>query len=152
MNLAPCAIAVTVAESLQVKVVIDTNVWVSAAICKGPSHELIQQWLVGAEFELIMCPELLGELTEVLTTRERLRRWVSLEFANSYLEMISTLVDLVADPPREEHGIRDGDDSYLVTLARMHGCEYIITGDKDLLEWPVQVPPCITPADFLQKS
>jgi predicted nucleic acid-binding protein len=34
----------------------------------------------------------------------------------------------------------------------MHGCEYIVTGDKDLLEWEAQVPPCITPADFLKKS
>lgn len=133
------------------KIVIDTNVWVSAAIRLGPSHELIQKWMAGAEFELIMCPELFNELTEVLTTRVRLRRWISLELANSYLDLISTLVDLVTDPPREEHGVRDDDDSYLVTLARMHGCEYIVTGDKHLLEWTVQVPPCIMPADFLQK-
>ncbi len=133
------------------KVVIDTNVWVSAAIRQAPSHELIQRWMAGAEFELIMCREILDELTEALTTRVRLRRWISLELANSYLDMISTLVDLVTDPPREEHGIRDDDDSYLVTLARTHGCEYIVTGDKHLLEWTVQVPPCIMPADFLQK-
>ena len=107
--------------------------------------------MAGAEVEMIMCREILDELTEALTTRVRLRRWISLELANSYLDMISTLVDLVTDPPREEHGIRDDDDSYLVTLARTHGCEYIVTGDKHLLEWTVQVPPCIMPADFLQK-
>lgn len=88
---------------------------------------------------------------EVLATRVRLRQWIALELANPYLDMISTLVDLVADPPKAEHGIRDDDDSYLVALARIHGCECIVTGDKDLLEWEVQVPPCITPADFLKK-
>ena len=133
------------------KIVIDTNVWVSAAIREGPSHDLVQKWMAGDDVGLIMCPELLDELTEVLTTRVRLRRWISLELANSYLDVVNSLVDLVADPPREVHGVRDAGDSYLVTLARMHACDYIVTGDKDLLEWEPQVPPCITPADFLLK-
>ena len=52
------------------KVVIDANVWISAAIRKGPSHLLVEQWMAGADFEIVMCPELLAEIAEVLTTRE----------------------------------------------------------------------------------
>jgi putative PIN family toxin of toxin-antitoxin system len=134
-----------------VKIVIDTNVWVFTAIRRGPSHKLVQLWMAGAEFELIMCPELLSELTEVLTTRDRLRRWISLDLARSYLDVITTLVNLVPDPVSQKHGVRDDDDTYLVTLALTHDCEFIVTGDKDLLEWETQIPPCITPADFLER-
>ena len=42
----------------------------------------------------------------------------------------------------------DADDDYLVALARQHDADYIVTGDKDLLEWDDQVPPAITPAAF----
>ena len=59
------------------KVVIDANVWISAAIRKGPSHLLVGQWMAVADFEVVMCHELLDEIAEVLTTRERLRRWIS---------------------------------------------------------------------------
>ncbi len=37
-------------------------------------------------------------------------------------------------------------DDYLIALAREHGVDYIVTGDKDLLEWSEQQPPVIAPA------
>lgn len=132
------------------KVVIDANVWISAAIRKGPSHLLVEQWMAGADIEVVMCPELLAEIAEVLTMRERLRRWISLENAEAYVEMIATLVDLVPDPPDEDHGVRDIEDTYLVSLARDNGCDFIVTGDKDLLEWQRQEPRCITPSSFVE--
>ena len=129
------------------KVVIDANVWISAAIRKGPSHVVVERWLAGGDIEVVMCPELLDEISEVLTTRERLRKWISHEDALAYVEIIGTMVDLVPDPPTEEElGVRDSDDNYLVSLARIHRCAFIVTGDKDLLEWERQEPRCITPA------
>ncbi len=77
--------------------------------------------MAGADIEVVMCPELLAEIAEVLTMRERLRRWISLENAEAYVEMIATLVDLVPDPPDEDHGVRDIEDTYLVSLARDNG-------------------------------
>ncbi len=132
------------------KVVIDANVWISAAIRKGPSHLLVEQWMAGADFEIVMCPELLAEIAEVPTTRERLRRWISLEDAEAYIKMIATLVDLVPDPPDEDLGVRDSADAYLVSLARDNNCDFIVTGDKDLLEWELQEPQCIAPASFIE--
>ena len=106
--------------------------------------------MAGADIEVVMCPELLAEIAEVLTTRERLRRWISLEVAKAYVEMIATLVDLVPDPPDEDLGVRDSEDTYLVSLARDNGCDFIVTGDKDLLEWQRQEPRCITPSSFVE--
>lgn len=61
------------------------------------------------------------------------------------------MVDLVPDPLVEEVGIRDSEDAYLVSLARMHHRDFIVTGDKDLLEWEHQEPPCIAPATLLDR-
>ena len=133
------------------KIVIDANVWISAAIQRGPSYVIVDRWLAGAEIEVVICPELLHEISEVLTSRERLRKWISHERAATFIEMIGTMVDLVPDPPVEDIGIRDIEDAYLVSLARMHNCDFIVTGDKDLLEWERQEPPCITPASLLDR-
>lgn len=54
------------------KIVIDANVWISAAIRRGPSYVIVDRWLAWLEIDVVMCPELLHEISEVLTSRERL--------------------------------------------------------------------------------
>lgn len=88
-----------------------------------------------------MCPELLGEIREVLTTRPRLRKWISLETATLFVDTIEVLVDLVDDPTEVQTETRDPNDDYLVALARTHDVAVIVSGDKDLLEWEAQSPP-----------
>ncbi|MCP4960622.1 MAG: putative toxin-antitoxin system toxin component, PIN family [Actinomycetia bacterium] len=129
---------------------LDANVFVSGAIQKGASFRIVQRWLAGGSFEVILCPELLAEITDVLTERPRLRKWIDLAVAEEYIHTISTLVDIVADPAPIEAATRDVDDDYLVALAREHSADFIVTGDKDLLEWEDQTPPAITPAAFEQ--
>lgn len=131
------------------KVILDANVFVSAAIHNGASHRIVHSWLAGtAEIEVVMCPTLLTEIRDVLTTRPRLRKWIPLGLAHHFVEAIEALVDLVADPDLVEAETRDADDDYLIALARTHNVDLIVTGDKDLLEWNSQQPPVVTPADF----
>ena len=96
-----------------------------------------------------MCAELFAELADVLTQREKIRQWISLDDARTYLDAIRVLVDIVPTPPVEDVGLRDSADSYIVALARKESCVFIVTGDRDLLEWTDQRPPCIVPAAFL---
>lgn len=132
-----------------VLVVIDANVFVSAAIQRGASHRIVESWLSGrANFEVVMCPKLLGEIREVLTTRPRLRKWISLENATLFVDTIETIVDLVNDPEAIEPETRDSNDDYLIALARTHNVDVIVSGDKDLLDWEPQHPPVVTPARF----
>jgi putative PIN family toxin of toxin-antitoxin system len=128
-----------------VLVVIDANVFVSAAIQRGASHRIIESWLSGrADFDVVMCPQLLGEIREVLTTRPLLRKWISLEDATLFVDTIETIVDLVDDPDTVATETRD----YLIALARTHNVDVIVSGDKDLLEWEPQHPPVVTPTQF----
>lgn len=70
------------------------------------------------------------------------------DVARRHVDTLAALVDLVPDPSLVERLTRDVDDDYLVALAREHDVDFIVTGDKDLLEWREQVPPVITPAAF----
>lgn len=129
------------------RAVIDANVFVSAAIRTGSSHRVIQAWLENEAFELVICPRLLAEVAEVLG-RPRLRRWIAADVAARFVETIRLTADLVEDPADVVAVTRDPGDDYLVALAVAHGADYIVTGDKDLLEWAGQLPPVVTPERF----
>lgn len=114
-------------------VVIDANVFVSAAIQRGASYRIVESWLTGtADFEVVRCRALLDEIREVLTTLPRLRRWISLETATLFVDTIETLVDLVDlvdDPAEISNETRDPNDDYLIALARTNDVEFIVSGD-----------------------
>ncbi|MEO6627840.1 MAG: PIN domain-containing protein [Aquihabitans sp.] len=80
------------------KVVLDTNVFVSAAISTGPPHRVVQAWLEYRTFDVLMCPQLLAEVTEVMTERPRLRRWLSLDDALVLVDRLTTESAMVANP------------------------------------------------------
>ena len=130
------------------RVVLDANVFVSAAIKTGPSHRLVQRWLKVGEFEVVVCPQLIAEVTDVLMNRPRIRRWIDLDAASRFVELLGAVADVVPDPVAVEAMTRDRDDDYLVALARRYAADFIVSGDRDLLEWVGQVPPVITPAAF----
>ena len=132
------------------KVVLDANILVSAAISRGASHRIVQSWMADANFEVVICPQLLDEVRDVLTRRPRLRRFIDIAVANDFIGTVEALADCASDPSPEsiETTTRDRDDDYLVALARLHNADLIVTGDRDLLEWEDQHPAVVTPADF----
>ncbi len=97
-----------------VRVVIDANVFVSAAIGRGTSTRLIEQWMSGrASFEVIVCPRMIGEISDVLD-RPRLRKRISADDVREFVEVISILPNQVPDPSEIAVATRDADDDYLV--------------------------------------
>ena len=103
-----------------VRVVVDANVFVSAAIGRGPSTRLIDAWMSGqASFEIIICPRLIGEIRDVLD-RPRLRKRISADDAREFVAAILILPNQVSDPAEIAVATRDADDDYLIALAREH--------------------------------
>ena len=66
------------------------------------------------------------------------------------MDDLITLLELVSDPVDVRPVTRDPNDDYLVALATDQGVDFIVTGDKDLLEWEEQSPPVVAPAAFEQ--
>jgi putative PIN family toxin of toxin-antitoxin system len=129
-------------------VVLDANVRVSAAIQRGPSHRIVQAWREQREFALVICPLLVDEVEDVLTMRPRLRRWIDIDLAREYLDVLRTFDRIASDPAPGPPITRDVNDDYLIALAREQGADLIVSGDNDLLEWPEQQPPVVTPETF----
>jgi len=129
------------------RVVLDANIFVSAAISLGPSHRIVQAAFVGDRVRALLCPALITEVENVLA-RPRLQTRISNAEVRVFLDDLTMLLDFVPDPLDVPAVTRDPKDDYLVALAGAHGADWIVTGDKDLLEWEAQSPPAITPADF----
>jgi putative PIN family toxin of toxin-antitoxin system len=130
------------------RVVIDSNVLISARLSpRGSPGRLLAAWLDG-RFELIVSPALLAELAGVLE-RPKFRHWLTVEEAQAFVHMLHITATVLDDPPQQHHDVRDPDDSYLVTLARSANVDYLVSGDGDLTSLQSPEPPVIKPADFL---
>ncbi|MGE4226685.1 MAG: putative toxin-antitoxin system toxin component, PIN family [Vicinamibacterales bacterium] len=131
------------------RVVIDPNVLVSAAISStGPPRAIITSW-TDERFELVISPALIEELRGVLH-RSKLRRWISLDLADEFIDGLAQDATIVGDPPTLPSLSRDPDDDYLIALARATRADYLISGDRDLLDLEDPDPPILSPRQFAE--
>jgi putative PIN family toxin of toxin-antitoxin system len=130
------------------RVVLDTNVFVSAAIQSGASHRIVQRLIRENSDELIICDEILSEIRDVLLSRPRLRKWISLDDAKRYVEMLQLRFNFVLNPALIITLSRDSDDDYILALAQRERADYVISGDKDLLVLQIPEISIVTPAEF----
>ena len=130
------------------RVVLDANVLVSAVISTaGPPRQIVAAWIVG-RFELVASPALFEELRDVLD-RPRLRRWVSTATAANFIDGLAEDAEVIDDPPAQPALSPDPDDDYLITLARAAQADYLVSGDRHLLDLADPEPPVLTPRQFL---
>jgi putative PIN family toxin of toxin-antitoxin system len=115
------------------KVVLDTNVLISAVLSPGnPPDMVLQAWRDGA-FELLISFPMLGELSEALT-RPKIRKRLGHSIAEVYA-FVSDLSDMatIVTPRRKIRVITDDPDDNTVLEAAVAGhADYIVTGDKVL--------------------
>ncbi len=129
------------------RAVLDPNVLISAVISPaGAPREILTAWTQG-RFDLIVSPELLGELRDVLA-RPRLRRWVSEAVAAEYVDGLTDGALLIDDPPAQPGLSPDPDDDYLIMLARAAGADYLVSGDHHLTGLDDATPPVLAPREF----
>lgn len=116
------------------RVVLDTNVLVSALIRRtSVPGALLEAWRDG-RLEVVVSSALLAELERVLAY-PRLRRYLALT-ADEARSLVAELRDvaLIADAVDVEVVTRDPDDDHVLAAAVAGGAEYIVSGDRDLLE------------------
>ena len=114
------------------KVVLDTNVLVSALLSPGgmPAR-IVRAWL-DERFTLVSHPLQLDELRDV-TRRDRIRALIRPAKAGRLVNQIARLALLPATLPRGERS-PDLRDDFLLALCEAAGADWLATGDKaDLL-------------------
>jgi len=134
------------------RVVLDTNVLISAIIsCKGSPAKILGLWRKGA-FELVFSEETLQEFIDVMSRPKLLRitgiNEDELNTLVSYLRYSSIVVDSSEDIAI---AIEDPDDAKFISCAVRAGAKYIVSGDHHLLD----IEKCegtaiVTPAEFLR--
>ncbi len=109
------------------RVLLDTNVLVSAVLFGGLPRRLLQRALRG-EFEVVTSPRLMAEFEEILTARFGLPPEIA-EAARSEYEQVALLVR----PRRVPRVVRDPDDNEVLAATMSGDAGLIVTGDRDLL-------------------
>jgi len=98
-----------------IRVVLDANVLVSAALARDPAAPSLRAFdaLLDERIEVVGCPALLGEVASVLG-RERLRRYLSIDEARRFVADLAAVMRLIADSqPPYAAVCRDPDDDYV---------------------------------------
>jgi putative PIN family toxin of toxin-antitoxin system len=114
------------------RVLVDTNVWVSAVLSpEGPPARIVDALRRGC-FVPVVADELLDEVRDVLG-RPRIRRHRQITDGD-VTELLALLRDraVIAIPTGTLHVCRDPDDDYLVETAILGGARFAVSRDDDL--------------------
>jgi len=133
------------------KAVVDTNVAVSAAINpNGTPAQVILGWQRGA-FTWVTSAPLLDELT-VTFSSSRVRRFVAWQQdeIDRFLRRVLDTAELVSPTRTITRITADPSDNHLLEAAAEGEADYIVTGDRHLLDLKEhEGTEIVTPADFL---
>lgn len=110
------------------KIVIDTNVLVSALIAKGFPSRIINELILGEKVSLCLSEEVRKEYVEVLN-RKRFSKYPS--FKTNAEIVLSKLDDLAMKfkPNLRINKIKDEADNKFLELAVFANAEFLITGN-----------------------
>jgi putative PIN family toxin of toxin-antitoxin system len=111
----------------QPRVVINTNVIISSLLFGGKPRQIIKL-LREYSISAVITPILVAELLEILTKKFHFSP-IKIKLIEELLEEHFTLVY----PQKNISVVRDEDDNRVLEAAIEGTCNYIITGDKDLL-------------------
>jgi len=128
-----------------VKVIFDTNVWISFLI--GRRLSKIRQHISNDSIKVIITEQLLTEIKTV-TNREKIKKYFPKESVKELIELLETIGEKFEIKPT--HFInRDPKDNFLLDLIDFSKADYLVTGDKDLLEHnPFKTAQILTPTEF----
>jgi putative PIN family toxin of toxin-antitoxin system len=131
-----------------VKVILDTNVFVSGVFFSGPPNKILGAWRNG-KVRLVVSPEILDEYARV--GDELASRFPGINL-RPILELVTVGADIVSSSDSVDPICDDPDDDKFFLCAISAGCKIIVSGDKHLLGKSgyggIQV---LKPRDFLEK-
>lgn len=112
------------------KLILDTNLWISFLISNR--QDRIDNLLFIEKVRILFSPELLEEI-KITIQKPKLKKFFG---ENALVEMLLNFepyIDLI-DIKTTVSICRDEKDNFLLALAKDGRANYLLTGDKDLLE------------------
>ncbi len=112
------------------KVVLDTNIFISGIFWKGSSNKVILNWREG-KFTLVTSLEAVSEIIKILKdfkiklSDEMIKEWVDLIVRNSMIVDPKEKIEAVKDDPK---------DNIFIETAVAGNVDYIVSQDNHLLK------------------
>ena len=108
-------------------VLLDSNVWL-ATTTRGFCRRVVDAAV--SRCKIVTTPYICAEVREKLVTKFGR----TLDEAEAAITELTVKSLLRSDASELSASLRDPDDKPILAAAVAHGCEFLVTGDKDLLE------------------
>ena len=127
------------------RIVLDTNIFISSIVFKGICREIFND--VIEKQQCFISPFIIGELKNILQTK-----FLIAEADVANLEKDILRVFVILNPHTDLPSIcRDKADNNILQIAESANADYIISGDKDLLILQnFKLTKIISPSQYLQ--
>ena len=130
------------------RLVVDTNVLISAALRPEGQPRRVLDAVRSINGALLFCDETFDELRSRLN-RSKFDAYVSRDARAVFLAQLTMVAEWVSIAGGKL-GCRDPDDDKLLETAMAGSAHCVVTGDRDLLEMdPFRGIPALTPSTFL---
>lgn len=111
------------------RIVLDTNVFISGVFFSGPPYEILKAWRENA-VQVVMSPEIFDEY-------QRVGRVLAVEFPGvdlgEILELLLVHAELILAPALPGTVCDDPDDDKFLACAMAGECDVVVSGDRHLL-------------------
>jgi putative PIN family toxin of toxin-antitoxin system len=112
-----------------VKIILDTNVFISGVFFSGPPNRILKAWS-DQKIDLVLSPEILEEYEHVATSLESQFPGIDI---TPILHLIIQSANIVQAPQLKQSVCQDPDDDIFIACALASGTPIIVSGDKQLL-------------------
>ena len=130
------------------RVVLDTNVLLSAILFGGKPEQILNDVIAG-RIDCVLSLEILDELSAVL---QRPKFGFSANQCLHIVEELHQACEIIKPSIELSIRISDQDDLIILECAVYAGADYIISGDSDLTELhPFNNIQILTPSDYLDR-
>lgn len=130
------------------RIVVDTNVFVSGMFFAGPSHAILDAWR-GGVVQIVVSPDVLDEYRRVGDELAHRFSPVSLQPA---LDLLAATAILVRSRPLSQQVCSDPNDDKFLSCAIAGKAKYVVTGDKALLATTgYRGIAVLTPREFVER-
>jgi len=111
-----------------VRIVVDTNVFISGVFFSGPPYRILEAWRDG-KIKLVASPEILEEYRQV--GRVLASRFPGVD-VEPFLALVAVAGEIVLAPALPKGVCDDPDDDKFIACALAGRCKVIVSGDKAL--------------------
>lgn len=131
------------------KLVIDTNLWISFIISNKLNQ--LEPFLYTHEARILFSSELIQELESTIA-KPKLQKFFLGNSLDEMLNVFDPFIDFIKIESKVKM-CRDPKDDFLLALAKDGKANYLLTGDKDLLEiGKFDLTIILKVAEFLKKE